>query len=40
MDPLSSKELLKLLESVLDAAKKAENDDTAERVSSRRLCWP
>ncbi|KAG7667307.1 hypothetical protein Ndes2526B_g04186 [Nannochloris sp. 'desiccata'] len=31
MDPISTKELLKLLESVLDAAKKAENDDTAER---------
>jgi transcription elongation factor S-II len=34
MDPISAKELLKLLETVLDAAKKAENDDTAERVSS------
>lgn len=34
MDPISSKELLKLLETVLDAAKQAENDDAAERVSS------
>jgi hypothetical protein len=40
MDPISSKELLKLLESVLDAAKKAQNDDTAERVSSRRFAPP
>jgi hypothetical protein len=35
MDQISSRELLKLVESVLDASKKAENDDTAERVSSR-----
>jgi hypothetical protein len=40
MDPISAKELLKLLETVLDAAKKAEKDDTAERVRFSLLSPP